>query len=203
MSRVLVLRLFGLVPWTGVMPMGCWRSSHPSCDWISTALLLLAAMLLWWEPDAVGGALLVTPLNKLVESPDLELDLFPPLFFLGCHGGGEKDKCWRGSSFLRAIFLHPWSFSSTAPTSKLWSRELPVVFKVVLLYLQVEGRPPRVQVSAGSVISSRPPCHKGGSLSASIWQFQSLLLVFHRQCCSHSSAPSGLVPGGGGIRPEL
>lgn len=187
------------------MPMGCSRSTHAGCGWILTAALLLAAVLLWWEPDAVGGALLVTPLNKLVGSPDLELDLFPSLFFLGCHGGGGKEKGWRGSSFGRAILVRPWSFSSTAPVWKLWSSELPVVFNVVLLHLEVEGRPPRVQriFSAGSVNSSRPPCRKGGSHSTLTWQFQSLLPVCHRQCCSHSSAPSGLVPGGGGIGPEL
>lgn len=77
---------------TGVMPFWSLRSTHASCVQISTASFLLAVVLHWWEPDAVGGACSVTPLNKLEGSLVVALDLLFPWLFSCCCGGGREEK---------------------------------------------------------------------------------------------------------------
>lgn len=145
----------------------------------------------WWR-GMVGGGSGSLILNKLAGSPDLA-PVWSSCFSLCCHGGRRKEMRGVRSGGRRTIFVRPWSRSIAA---------------VLPLHddkpqnLMVERRPIGAPVMAGS-FSSRPLCQKGGSYVASTWRFQTLPPAVHRRCCSDPSAPSGFVPGGGGIGPEL
>lgn len=185
------------------MPMGGMRLVQASYDQWLAAVMLLFVVLRWPEPEAEGVLAGVPPLNKLAGVPDLVLDFILSCFSLSYHGGGQKEEGGRGSNY-RTIHVRPWSpiFAATGRGFRCRS-EPSVVLITVLLHLMVEGRPLGVSaMETGSFISSRPSSQKGGSLvGASAWYFHCLPPVLCRRCCSHSSAPSGLVPGGGGIGP--
>ena len=161
---------------TGVMPMGGVRLVQASCVQRVAVVMLLFVVLRWSEPEA-------------------EVVLVDLYFFLCCHGGGRKDTGGRGSFSRRTIFVRSWGpISAVNPKG---------CFNNMLRFLLVEGRPIRAPATqAGSSYSSRPSSQKGGSSSElRNGNFQCLPLVFCWWCCSHSSAPSGFVPGGVGIGP--
>lgn len=75
--------------------------AHASSGRISTAWFLLAVVLHWWEPKAVGGASYVTPPNKLVGSLVMVLVLLFPWFLPSYRGGGEEGSGRASSSGRR------------------------------------------------------------------------------------------------------
>lgn len=79
----------------------------------------------------------------------------------------------------RTIFVNPWS--------KPIAAMLPL-HDDKLQYLMVEWRPIGVLVMAGSFLSSRLLCQKGGSYVASTWRFKTLPPAARRWCSSHPSA---------------
>ena len=177
------------------MPMGGVRLVQASCVQRVAVVMLLFVVLRWSEPEAEGVLVAVPPPNNLACVPDLKLKFLLLYFFLCCHGGGRKDTGGRGSSSIRTIFVRSWGPISAANPKGC--------FNNMLRFLLVEGRPIRAPATqAGSSYSSRPSSQKGGNSSElRTGNFQCLPPVFCWLCCSHSSAPSGFVPGGGGIRP--
>jgi len=174
-----------------------------SCIQGLPAVRLGFAVLRWSEPEAEGVLAGVPPFNKLAGSSDLVLGLFLPCFFLSHHGGGDEEEGGMGMSH-RFIYVSSWSLILAASGRGIRCRSVPREdFFVVLLYLMVEGRPLGAStMKTGSMISSRPLSQKGGSFyGASTWYFLCLPPVLCWWCCSHSSAPSGFIPGDGGIGP--
>jgi hypothetical protein len=160
----------------------------------------------WWFAASVAGTFF-SPSYFLccrlrVEPPDLECKLLLPLFTSCCHGGG-LDEGEEGEFCCSILSACPWSPNLAAYGWGSQCREHLEVLATAPLHLLVGRRPLGAPATtSGSCNSSWPPSHMGGSSSgSSSWYFHCLPPVFRWWCCSHSTAPSGFVPGGGGIGP--